>query len=174
MSSKQRLISSSQNQTSIDIYSSDGQQQHCSFEWSLKPLTIWAALIGFDLNLNPKGRLSTAPRFLVLALGFVLFLSNLWVNIEALGYAYYLRFFLRAVTDITILIKVLSGFTADGILFIGLPLIFFAFSLFGNRWNKVREQLSYIQQETQLSEKLHRECRKQCCIALVLLFIVRY
>lgn len=107
LSLKQHLISSSPNQTSTANNGSDEEQQRCRFEWSLKPLTIWAALIGFDLGLKPKKRLATVPRFLVLALGFVLFIPNLWVNIEALGFAYYLRVFLRAVTDIAILVKVI-------------------------------------------------------------------
>ena len=179
--SKQRLIHSSPNKiSSVAINSSD--MQKASFEWSLKPLTIWATLIGFDLGLNPKGRLSSVPRSLVFVLGSVLFLFNLWVNVEALGYAYWSRLCIKKdkkdlcknkqIQDTTVLIKVLSGFTADGIFFTGLPLVFFAFSLFGSRWNKVRKQIFYIQREAQLSEKFHRECRKQCYKALVLLFIV--
>lgn len=195
MLSKQRSSPSSQNKTSsIAIESSVEKKQSMGFEWSLKPLTIWAALIGFDLGLNPKGRLSTIPRSLVIAFGSLLFLFNLWVNVEALGYAYWSRLCVKKgkkdlcknkvivdmekdgnkTRDTTVLIKVLSGFTADGILFTGLPLIFFAFSLFGSRWNKVREQIFHIQRQAQLPEKFYQECRKQCCIALVLLFVVSY
>ena len=160
MSSRQRLAPSSQNKSFIDTDGRNGQRkswrfkrnkrqnQKWSFEWSLKPLTIWAALMGFDLGLYPKGRLPTFHRFLILVLGFVLFLSNLWVNVEVLGYAYWLRLFKRNTSDPVIFIKVMSAFTADGILFTGLPLIFFAFSLFGSRWNQVRKQIFYIQKWT--------------------------
>jgi len=172
------------NKISIDINSRNGQKQSWrfewsygkkqkgSFEWSLNPITIWAALMGFDLGLYPKGRLPTIRRFLILALGFVLFLSNLWVNVEALGYAYWVRLFKRNASDPVIFIKVMSAFTADGILFTGLPLLFFAFSLFGSRWNQVRKQIFYIQKWAKLSEAFHRECRKECYIALFLLFVV--
>lgn len=185
MSSRKRLVPSSQNKSFIDTDCRNGQRKSWrfkwnnrqnlkwSFEWSLKPLTIWAALMGFDLGLYPnKGRLPTFHRFLILALGFVLFLSNLWVNVEVLGYAYWLRLFKRNTSDPVIFIKVMSAFTADGILFTGLPLIFFAFSLFGSRWNQVRKQIFYIQKWTKLSEIFHRDCRKECYISLVLLFVV--
>ena len=139
-------------------------------QWSLRPLYTWAAILGFELGLH-RGW-STAMRLIIYGLGFVLFLTNLWVHLESVGSAFWIRLVTKERNpkqDTTTYIKVLSGFTADAVFSVGLPLIFFASSFLSCRWKQIQYQIFYIQREMNLSEKFHRESRKHCYLIILIL-----
>ena len=170
---KQYRSAMMEDQTSSKEISSTRNHQKIDIQWSLRPLSIWAALLGFELGLHRRG--NTAIRLIIYGLGFVLFLANLWVNLESVGYAYWNRLVTKELNkkqDTTTYIKVLSGFTADAFFSTGLPSIFFVYCLFSRRWKQVRDQIFYIQREMNLSEKFHREYRKHCYEMIFILPVV--
>ena len=156
-----------------------------TFDWSLKPLTLWMRF-NLGCNLNVSKRTNNAVRFTVPLLGFFYFFFNLVVNgpcglfsesakfDETKKNRIENQFGINLMTKREIVLLFSDVIKFSTFLSVSLiHLIFMSNVFLTSCWNDFWSILQRIQRKMKLDEEFHRKVRRHCLVGILLLILVR-
>ena len=155
-----------------------------SFDWSLKPLTIFLKFLGIPLNFTKEGASHKIVAIFVSFFGLCIIGSNFAFNsqrgieIDQLDFMKEVQnfespflYFKKNPHGLIKLVKLIS----EMIFFCYVPFIhavFILVVLLDPNWKKLIGLLEKVQKKMKLDEEFHRKCRRHCFAAFISLFVV--
>lgn len=141
-----------------------------NFDWSLKPIIIFAGVLGMRINIHQYEH-QGFKRLLMLILGFTLILINVTVN----GTSFYLCLqsnLTNSKMSWTLFVYTTAEQICQLLFGVGVNLTFAVILLWTSYWKVIWSTLEEIHNEMNLSWQFHVKCRKHYCLIVITYVLV--
>lgn len=156
-----------------------------SFYWSLKPIIICMKCFGIQLDISLHSKKTNKLKKFLGFLGVLLIIFNVLINLSFLSAqisgwisnkdsnnSSEKDFLLRKYNLVNLIAPELVSLTE--ILLVIAPHVIFFVNSWTIKWKNLWQTLQGVQQDMQLGEPFHKNCRKQCLTGFLLFLLVHF